>query len=53
MIIREAKEQDVESIVNININGWVKTYHGIFPSEFLEKLEQKKSEIFVIDHKKK
>lgn len=44
MIIREAKEQDAESIVNININGWVKTYHGIFPNEFLEELEQKKSE---------
>lgn len=44
MIIREAKEQDVESIVNININGWVKTYQGIFPNEFLKKLEQKKSE---------
>lgn len=45
MIIREAKEQDAESIVNININGWVKTYHGIFPSDFLNKLEQKNQKV--------
>lgn len=44
MIIREAKKQDAESIVNININGWIKTYHGIFPNEFLKKLKQKKLE---------
>ena len=41
MIIREAKEQDAESIVNINIKGWMKTYNGIFPNEFLKNLEQK------------
>lgn len=41
MIIREAVENDAESIVNININGWKETYNGIFPDDFLKKLEQK------------
>ncbi len=44
MIIREAVENDAESIVNININGWKETYNGIFPDDFLKKLEQKKFE---------
>lgn len=44
MIIREAEKADAESIVNININGWLETYHGIFPNDVLKKLEQKKSE---------
>ena len=44
MIIREAEKADAESIINININGWLETYHGIFPNDVLKKLEQKKSE---------
>ena len=44
MIIREAVEKDAESIVNTNINGWIETYRGIFPNDYLKKLEQKKSE---------
>lgn len=44
MIIREAVEKDAKSIVNININGWVETYRGIFPDDFLKKIKQKKSE---------
>ena len=44
MIIRKAIENDAESIVNINIKGWVETYQGIFPDEFLKGLEQKKAE---------
>ena len=43
MIIREAVEKDAESIVNTNINGWIETYRGIFPNDYLKKLEQKKS----------
>lgn len=42
MIIREAQVKDVESIVNININGWIETYRGIFPDEFLDSLNEKK-----------
>ena len=44
MIIREAVENDAESIVNININGWKETYNGIFLDDILKKLEQKKFE---------
>ena len=44
MINREAVEKDAESIVNTNINGWIETYRGIFPNDYLKKLEQKKSE---------
>lgn len=44
MIIREAVENDAESIVNININWWKETYNGIFPDDILKKLEQKKFE---------
>lgn len=42
MIIREAQVKDVESIVNININGWIETYRGIFSDEFLDSLNEKK-----------
>ena len=47
MVIRNALEKDAKSIVNINITGWNETYKGIFPSEFLEKLEQKRDESIV------
>lgn len=44
MVIRKALEKDAKSIVNINISSWKETYEGIFPSEFLENLEQKRDE---------
>ena len=41
MLIRKAVENDAENIVKINIKGWIETYRGIFPDDFLDNLEQK------------
>lgn len=47
LIIRNAKIEDAESIIRINIDGWKETYTGIFPSNILENLELKKEESIV------
>ena len=39
LIIRNAKIDDVNEIISINISGWKDTYKGIFPNEFLDKLD--------------
>ncbi len=44
MIIRNAEIKDIKSIIDININGWKETYHGIFPNVLLENLEKQRSE---------
>lgn len=44
MLIRKAVENDAENIVKINIKGWIETYRGIFPDDFLDNLEQKELE---------
>lgn len=44
MLIRKALENDAENIVKININGWIETYRGIFPNDFLINLERNKLE---------
>ena len=42
MKIEQAKISDASKIVDININEWINTYTGIFPTDFLKKLKNKK-----------
>ena len=44
MKIEQAKISDASKIVDININEWINTYTGIFPTDFLENLKNKKEE---------
>ena len=39
LIVREAKVDDANQIVYINVNGWKETYKGIFPQKYLNKLD--------------
>ena len=43
-MIRKAKENDASEIVSVNINGWINTYKGIFPDEFLNNLNDSREE---------
>ena len=38
-MIRKAKIKDASQIVYINVLGWKETYKGIFPDQFLKKLD--------------
>ena len=42
MKIEQAKISEASKIVDININEWINTYTGIFPTDFLKKLKNKK-----------
>ncbi len=44
MKIEQAKISDASKIVDININEWINTYTGIFPTDFLKNLKNKKEE---------
>jgi len=44
MICRRANENDAKRIIKINTNEWKNTYRNIFPSEFLEMLDNKQEE---------
>ena len=37
-IIRKAKKEDAQAILDININSWKDTYKNIFPKEYLDNL---------------
>ena len=39
MVIRKAKDSDIELIANLHIGNWKKTYIGLLPKEFLNSLK--------------
>lgn len=45
--VRPAIETDALAIIQINIDGWKKTYKDIFPSTFLDELNNKKDESII------
>ena len=40
MEIRKVKEEDIEAIVDIQINGWRKAYKGIVNDEYLDNMDK-------------
>ncbi len=38
-MVRKARLEDAKDIVYINTLGWLNTYRGIFPDDFLDKLD--------------
>ena len=43
--IRQAKIEDTEKIVDININSWISTYKDIVPKDVIEKRKTNRNEI--------
>ena len=42
VVIRKARYEDIEQIVDININDWKNVYKGIIDDEILDNLDRNK-----------
>lgn len=41
IVIRNVREEDIEEIADINIDGWQTAYRGIISAEFLNNIDRK------------